>query len=207
MNIQYTHPLSNEKRGQLNNTLFFLYRYIPLQKYTVPKNEKLRYRLGLTERPQCPLGHEGQRSGDDTSAPSPVQSVRARTGRGQYVCVCVCVYVSVFFSSVCPRWPTDSGSGCSHRQRGEVCVCLCVSLSRWEPQSMTWHILHGAPNKSVVSLTQQQEEFTCLSDPGNFSCYFLMSFFFLFLSSPVTLSFPIFTSCLCCVKYVSVSTV
>lgn len=71
-------------------TLFFLNRYIPLQKYTVPKNEKLRYRLGLTERPQCPLGRKGQRSGDDTSVSSPVQSVRARTGRGHCVCVCVC---------------------------------------------------------------------------------------------------------------------
>lgn len=51
MNIQYTHQLSNEKQGQLNTLLD---RYIPLQKYTVPKNEKLRYRRGLTERPQCP---------------------------------------------------------------------------------------------------------------------------------------------------------
>ncbi|KAI9531795.1 hypothetical protein NQZ68_038188 [Dissostichus eleginoides] len=38
------------------------------------------------QRPQCPLGRKGQRSGDDTSTPSPVQSVRARTGRG-HVCV------------------------------------------------------------------------------------------------------------------------
>lgn len=45
MNVQYTHPRSNEKNGDKLITLFFfcLDTYIPLQKYTVPKNEKLRY--------------------------------------------------------------------------------------------------------------------------------------------------------------------
>lgn len=117
------------KNGDNLITLFFfLYRYIPLQKYTVPKNDKLRYRPGLTERPQCPLGHEGQRSCDDTSAPSPVQSVSARTRRGQCVCVCLCVFV-IFFTIVCPRWPTESGSGRSQRRKRRcVCVSVCVSV-------------------------------------------------------------------------------
>lgn len=93
-----------KKQGQLNNTSSFfcfvlLYRYIPLQKYTVPKNEKLRYRLGLTGRPRFPLERRGQRSGDDTSVLPPVQSVRARTGRGHcvFACVCLCVCVSLQF--------------------------------------------------------------------------------------------------------------
>lgn len=80
--------------------------------------------------------------------PPPVQSVRARTGRGQCVCWCVCrcVCLQCFFSSVCP---TGSVSGYSQRQNRRS-VFVCVSLSRWEPQSMTWHILHGAFSKSVV---------------------------------------------------------
>ena len=42
-----------KKNGDSLITLFFsfLYRYIPLQKYTVPKDEKLRYRPGPTETP------------------------------------------------------------------------------------------------------------------------------------------------------------
>lgn len=130
MNIQYTHPLSNEKRGQLNNTLvfffFFLYRYIPLQKYTVPKNEKLRYRLGLAKRPQCPLGQKGQRSGDDTSAPSPVQSVRARTGRGQYQCVCLFVYVCVLLFGLSTLTYTIRQWLLSKTKRRRMCECLCL---------------------------------------------------------------------------------
>lgn len=105
-----------KKQGQLNNTflcfLLLLYRYIPLQKYTVPKNEKLRYRLGLAGRPQFPPEHRGQRSGDDTSVLLPVQPVRARTGRGLcVVClVCVIVCLSLLFDlqtqavSCSPRW-------------------------------------------------------------------------------------------------------
>lgn len=67
MNLQYTHPLSKENRKKWL-TLHF-YRYIPLQKYTVPKNETLRYKL-VFARPQCLLGQEGQRSGHVLALPS-----------------------------------------------------------------------------------------------------------------------------------------
>ena len=127
MNIQYTHPLSNEKRGQLNNTLFFLYRYIPLQKYTVPKNEKLRYRLGLTD-PNALWDAKGQRSGDDTSAPPPVQSVRARTGRGQCVCVCVCVCVCALLFGLSTLTHRIRQWLLSKTKRRKVCVCVCVCV-------------------------------------------------------------------------------
>lgn len=91
MNIQYTHPLSNEKQGQLNNTFFFCYRYIPLQKYTVPKNEKLRYRLGLAERPPMPSGALKVRGQVMTHPRPPQLSLSKREQAEARVCVCVCV--------------------------------------------------------------------------------------------------------------------
>ncbi len=199
MNIQYTHPLSNEKRGQLNNTLFFLlYRYIPLQKYTVPKNEKLRYRLGLTERPQCPLGHEGQRSGDDTSAPSPVQSVRARTGRGQCVCMCVCVCVCMYvcvcgvllfgLSTLTDRIRRWLLSKTKRRKCVCVFVCFCVCPCLAESHR-AWHGIFY-----TVRLASRWLAFDTAT--GGVHVMTIQETFFFSLSSPVTwsFSFPVFTS-------------
>lgn len=71
--------------------------------------------------------------------PPPVQSVRARTGRGK--CVRVCEFVA-FLSAVCPCWPTESSSNYSQRQR-EVCVCVgahvCVCPRLAESHRGGWH--------------------------------------------------------------------
>lgn len=105
-------------KNRVNWTLL-LDRYIPLQKYTVPKNEKLRYRRGLTERPQCPPGHKGQRLGDNTFTVSPVQSVRARTG-GSLCCVSDCVHCCKKQQEMCVRvyWrATPQGVGYGARSK------------------------------------------------------------------------------------------
>lgn len=54
MSIQLSHPLSKENRMKWTTLFFFCYGYIPLQKYTVSKNETLRYRQGLGEETPMP---------------------------------------------------------------------------------------------------------------------------------------------------------
>lgn len=104
MNIQYTHPLSNEKRGQLNNTLFFLFIGTFLYKCI----QSLRMRnWGIDwawRRDPNALWDTKVRGQMMTHPrPPPVQSVRARTGRGQCVCWCWCVCrcVSAVFLLFC----------------------------------------------------------------------------------------------------------
>lgn len=63
-----------------------------------------------------------------------------------FVCVCVCS--SLRFVHVDLQTQTVAAL----KDKEEKCVCVSVSLSRWEPHSMTWHILHGAQSKLVVSV-------------------------------------------------------
>lgn len=131
MNIQYTTSTVKRKTGTTELYFFCLYSYIPLQMYTVPKNEKLRYWLD-SQNPNASWGLRGQRSGGDTFTP--------------------------FSSSVCQ---SEDRRRCVGPWLKEECVCVCLSLSRWKPLSMTWNILHRAPS---VQSAQQQEAFTRWSD-------------------------------------------
>ncbi len=158
MNIQYTHPLSNEKRGQLNNTLFFLYRYIPLQKYTVPKNER-NWGIDWARQRDPNALWDTKVRGQVMTHPRPPQfslSEREQAEASVCVCLCVCVCVCVcgvlLFGFVHVDLQNQAVAALKDKEEKCVCVCVCVCLSRWEPQSMTWHILHGALSKLVFSI-------------------------------------------------------
>lgn len=68
--------------------------------------------------------------------------------REQAICVCVCS--SLRFVHV--DLQTQTVAALKDKEEKCVRVCVCVSLSHWEPHSMTWHILHGAQSKLVVSV-------------------------------------------------------
>ena len=91
--------------------------------------------------------------------PAPVQSVRERTGWGY----CVCMWgFREFFSSVCARWPTESGGGYSQRKRGEVSVCVCVCVCLAESHR-TWHGIFYMARQASAWLTSDSATVTLIS--------------------------------------------
>lgn len=92
--------------------------------------------------------------------------------------VCVCV---VFLLSLPTMTCRIRPRLLSKTKRRRLCVCVCVSLSRWAPQSMTWHILHGAFSKLVAEVRVCSPEWWP-------SRKLQLSFSHLFLSLPVTRS-------------------
>lgn len=99
----------------------------------------------------------------------PQFSLSARTGQ----CVCLCCFSPQFAHNDLQNQATAT---LKDKEEKIVCLCVCVSLSRWAPQSMTWHILHGAFSKLVAEFARRSDD-----HPGNFSSRFLI-FFFPFLS-------------------------
>lgn len=90
-------------------TLLFLCVYIPLQKYTVPKNETLRYRLGLDRPTPMPAGTQRSevRRWEHVRCPPQFSLL-------EWVLTEVSVCISLF---AFPHRHTASGSGCSWRRQ------------------------------------------------------------------------------------------
>lgn len=104
----------------------------------------------------------------------PQFSLSARTGQ----CVCLCCFSPQFAHN---DLQNQAAATLKDKEEKIVCLCVCVSLSRWAPQSMTWHILHGAFSKLVAEVRVRSPKWWP-------SRKLQLSFSHLFLSLPVTRS-------------------
>lgn len=126
--INIQYTTSTVKRKNGDNRIILFFFTVTFLYKCIQSLRMRNWGIDLTRGAPMPPGGSQVRGQEVTRLHlSPVRFVRARTGGGVLV----------------------------HDRK--KCVCVCLSLSRWKPQRMTWNILHRPPS---VQSAQQQEAFT-----------------------------------------------